>query len=283
MQDMEFTIEQGKLWMLQTRNGKRTARAALKIACDMIDQGLIDEKTALLRLEAKSLDQLLHPTLDPKAKKTQLTRGLPASPGGACGQLVFSSEDAVEQKEKGIKTVLARVETSPEDILGMVAAQGILTSRGGMTSHAAVVARGMGKCCVAGAGEVQIDYVHEEMRVAGYVLKKGDIVTLDGSTGDVYLGEVKTVEPQLDDVFRPRDENGRQVSHDGCSSQCRHAERCNHFACVWRRRHWAVPNRAYVLWCRSHRFGSRNDRRRKRKPSAKKPLRSCCRCSVEIS
>ena len=201
MQDMEFTIEQGKLWMLQTRNGKRTAAAALKIACDMIDEKLIDEKTALMRLEPKSLDQLLHPTLDPKAKKTILTKGLPASPGGATGQVVFTSEEAVSMKDKGIKTILARVETSPEDILGMVAAQGILTSRGGMTSHAAVVARGMGKCCVAGAGDVQIDYHKQEMRVSGYVIKKGEVVTLDGGTGHVYLGEIKTVEPQLDAVF----------------------------------------------------------------------------------
>jgi pyruvate,orthophosphate dikinase len=201
MQDMEFTIEQGKLWMLQTRNGKRTAAAALKIACDMIDEGLIDEKTALMRIDARSLDQLLHPTLDPKAKKTLLCKGLPASPGGATGQVVFSSEEAVELKEKGMKTILARVETSPEDILGMVAAQGILTSRGGMTSHAAVVARGMGKCCVAGAGEAQIDYARQEMRVNGYVIKKGDVITLDGGTGHVYLGEIKTVEPQLDAVF----------------------------------------------------------------------------------
>lgn len=201
MQDMEFTIEQGKLWMLQTRNGKRTAAAALKIACDMIDEGLIDEKTALMRIDARSLDQLLHPTLDPKAKKTLLCKGLPASPGGATGQVVFSSEEAVELKEKGVKTILARVETSPEDILGMVAAQGILTSRGGMTSHAAVVARGMGKCCVAGAGEAQIDYARQEMRVNGYVIKKGDVITLDGGTGHVFLGEIKTVEPQLDAVF----------------------------------------------------------------------------------
>jgi len=201
MQDMEFTIERGKLWMLQTRNGKRTARAALKIACDMIDEDLITPTEALMRIEPKSLDQLLHPTLDPKAQKTLLCKGLPASPGGACGQIVFSSEEAVDWKEKGLKVVLVRIETSPEDILGMVAAQGILTSRGGMTSHAAVVARGMGKCCVAGAGDVQVDYVREEMRVSGYVLKKGDVITLDGSTGNVYLGEVKTVEPQLDDVF----------------------------------------------------------------------------------
>ncbi len=201
MQDMEFTIEQGKLWMLQTRNGKRTARAALKIACDMIDEKLITPEEALMRIEPKSLDQLLHPTLDPNAKKTLLAKGLPASPGGASGQIVFTSEEAVEWKEQGKKVILVRVETSPEDILGMVAAQGILTTRGGMTSHAAVVARGMGKCCVAGAGDVAIDYAKEEMRVAGYVLKKGDIITLDGSTGAIYLGEVKTVEPQLDGVF----------------------------------------------------------------------------------
>ena len=201
MQDMEFTIEKGKLWMLQTRNGKRTARAALRIACDMIDEKLITPKVALMRLDPRSLDQLLHPMLDPSAKKTQLSKGLPASPGGACGQIVFSSEEAVEWKEKGHKTILVRIETSPEDILGMVAAQGILTTRGGMTSHAAVVARGMGKCCVAGCGDVTVDYSKEEMRVSGYVLKKGDVITLDGSTGQVFLGEVKTVEPQLDAVF----------------------------------------------------------------------------------
>ncbi len=201
MQDMEFTIEQNKLWMLQTRNGKRTAAAALKIASDMIDEKLISTEDALLRLDAKSLDQLLHPTLDPKAQKTFLAKGLPASPGGACGEIVFSSEEAVDLREKGHKVILVRVETSPEDILGMVAAQGIFTTRGGMTSHAAVVARGMGKCCVAGCGEVQVDYSRQEMRVKGYVLKKGDVITLDGSTGEVYLGEVKTVEPKLDAVF----------------------------------------------------------------------------------
>ncbi len=201
MQDIEFTVERGTLYMLQTRNGKRTAKAALKIACDMIDEKLITEQEAIMRLDAKTLDQLLHPTLDPKAQKTKLSRGLPASPGGACGKIVFSSEEAVEWRERGEKVVLVRVETSPEDILGMVASQGILTTRGGMTSHAAVVARGMGKCCVAGAGEVQVDYNREEMRVNGYVIKKGELITLDGSTGDIYLGEVKTIEPELDDVF----------------------------------------------------------------------------------
>lgn len=201
MQDMEFTVERGKLWMLQTRTGKRTAKAALKIACDMIDEKMITEEQALMRLDPKSLDQLLHPTLDTKAKKTVLTKALPASPGGATGKIVFSSEEAVEWKEKGAKVILARIETSPEDILGMAAAQGILTSRGGMTSHAAVVARGMGKCCVAGAGEVLIDYSAETLRVGGYVLKKGDVVTLDGSTGEVFLGEVKMVEPELSGEF----------------------------------------------------------------------------------
>jgi pyruvate,orthophosphate dikinase len=201
MQDIEFTIERGNLWMLQTRNGKRTARAALKIAADMIDEKLIGEEEALMRLDPLSLDQLLHPTLDPKAEKTQLAKGLPASPGGVFGQIVFTAEEAVEWKEKGKKVILVRVETSPEDIAGMVAAQGILTTRGGMTSHAAVVARGMGKCCVAGCGDIDVDYRTETMKVKGYVLKKGDIITLDGGTGEVFLGEVKTLEPKLDATF----------------------------------------------------------------------------------
>ncbi|MEK2644720.1 pyruvate, phosphate dikinase [Bdellovibrio sp. BCCA] len=201
MQDIEFTIERGVLWMLQTRNGKRTAAAALKIACDMIDEKLITEEEAILRLEPQALDQLLHPTLDPKAQKTVLAKGLPASPGGVNGQIVFTSEEAVEWKEQGKKVILVRIETSPEDIAGMVAAQGIFTTRGGMTSHAAVVARGMGKCCVAGCGEVEVDYRNETMKVKGYVLKKGDVITLDGSTGEVFLGEVKTIEPKLEGTF----------------------------------------------------------------------------------
>jgi len=201
MQDIEFTIEKDKLWMLQTRNGKRTAKAALKIACDMIDEKLITEEEAILRLDPSSLDQLLHPTLDPKAQKTLLAKGLPASPGGVHGHIVFTPEEAVEWKELGKKVILVRIETSPEDIAGMVAAQGIFTTRGGMTSHAAVVARGMGKCCVAGCGEVEVDYNSETMKVKGYVLKKGDIITLDGGTGEVFLGEVKTIEPKLDADF----------------------------------------------------------------------------------
>ncbi|MGZ3775395.1 MAG: pyruvate, phosphate dikinase [Pseudobdellovibrionaceae bacterium] len=201
MQDIEFTIECGVLWMLQTRNGKRTAASALKIACDMIDEKLITQEEAILRLDPQALDQLLHPTLDPKAQKTILAKGLPASPGGVNGQIIFTSEEAVEWKEQGKKVILVRVETSPEDIAGMVAAQGILTTRGGMTSHAAVVARGMGKCCVAGCGDIEVDYRNETMKVKGYVLKRGDIITLDGSTGEVYLGEVKTIEPKLDANF----------------------------------------------------------------------------------
>lgn len=201
MQDIEFTIENGKLWMLQTRNGKRTTKAALRIAMEMIGEGLISQEEALLRIEPNSLDQLLHPTLDPKAEKTLLAKGLPASPGGVSGQIVFTAEEAVEWKELGKKVILVRVETSPEDIAGMVAAQGILTTRGGMTSHAAVVARGMGKCCVAGCGDVDVSYAAETMKVKGYVLKKGDLITLDGSTGEVFLGEVKTLDPVLDENF----------------------------------------------------------------------------------
>jgi pyruvate, orthophosphate dikinase len=201
MQDIEFTIERGKLYMLQTRNGKRTAKAALQVARDMITEKLITEEEAVRRIDPKGLDQLLHPTLDPKATRTKLTKGLPASPGAAVGQIVFTSEEAVAWAESGKKVILARVETSPEDIEGMVTAQGIITSRGGMTSHAAVVARGMGKCCVAGAGEMDIDYKAKTLRVNDYVLKEGDYITLDGSTGEVFLGEVKTVAPSLDENF----------------------------------------------------------------------------------
>ena len=201
MQDIEFTIEKGQLWMLQTRTGKRTARAAVNIAMDMIKEGLITENEALLRVDPLSLDQLLHPTLDPKGEKTVLAKGLPASPGGVTGKVVFTSEDAVLWKQKGEKVILVRVETSPEDIEGMVASEGILTSRGGMTSHAAVVARGMGKCCVAGCGAVQVNEKELEFRANGYVVKQGEMMTLDGSTGEVFLGEVKTIPPQLDGAF----------------------------------------------------------------------------------
>ena len=202
MQDIEFTIEKGKLYMLQTRNGKRTAKAAIKVAVDMVKEGLIDERTAVLRVQPSQLDQLLHPSLDPTAKKKLIAKGLPASPGAACGEVVFTADEAEAAARIGLKVILVRVETSPEDIHGMHAAQGILTARGGMTSHAAVVARGMGKCCVAGCGDIKVDYSGESFTAkGGVVVKKGDIITLDGSTGEVMLGLVPTVPPQLTGDF----------------------------------------------------------------------------------
>lgn len=199
MQDMEFTIQDGKLYMLQTRNGKRTGAAALKIAVDMVNEGLIDKKTALTRVEPAQLDSLLHPTLDPKAKKDAkvITSALPASPGAAVGQVVFSADEAEKWAEEGKKVVLVRIETSPEDIHGMHVSQGILTARGGMTSHAAVVARGMGTPAVCGAGDVKIDYAAKQFKVGDVVVKEGDIITLDGSTGEVIVGAVATKEPEL--------------------------------------------------------------------------------------
>ena len=199
MQDMEFTIQDGKLYMLQTRNGKRTGAAALKIAVDMVNEGLIDKKTAITRVEPQQLDALLHPTLDPKAKKAAkvLTSALPASPGAAVGKVVFSADDAEKWAEEGEKVVLVRIETSPEDIHGMHVSQGILTARGGMTSHAAVVARGMGTPAVCGAGDVKIDYAAKQFKVGDTVVKEGDVITLDGSTGEVILGAVATKEPEL--------------------------------------------------------------------------------------
>ncbi len=197
MQDIEFTVERGKLWMLQTRSGKRTASAALKIAVDMANEGLITEEEAVARVDPSALDQLLHPTLDPTAVRDVLTRGLPASPGAACGAAVFDSETAQNRAELGEPVILVRTETSPEDIHGMHAARGILTARGGMTSHAAVVARGMGRPCVSGAGTVSIDAKARMMRVAGREVREGEIITIDGTTGEVMLGEVPTVQPEL--------------------------------------------------------------------------------------
>ncbi|MGV3634396.1 MAG: pyruvate, phosphate dikinase, partial [Pseudorhodoplanes sp.] len=201
MQDLEFTIEQGKLWMLQTRSGKRTAKAALKIAVELASEGLITEQEAVMRIDPASLDQLLHPTIDPKAERKIVATGLPASPGAASGEIVFSSEEAEELKAKSRKVILVRVETSPEDIHGMHAAEGILTTRGGMTSHAAVVARGMGKPCVSGAGSIRIDYNAKTLSVAGQTLKQGDTVTIDGSTGQVLLGRIPMIEPELSGEF----------------------------------------------------------------------------------
>ncbi|HBO59382.1 MAG TPA: pyruvate, phosphate dikinase, partial [Alphaproteobacteria bacterium] len=207
MQDMEFTIQNGKLYMLQTRNGKRTAAAAVKMAVDMVNEGLIDKKTALMRVEPKQLDDLLHPTLDPKAKKEAikdgrlLTQALNASPGAAVGQVVFSADDAEKWAEEGKKVVLVRVETSPEDIHGMHSSQGILTARGGMTSHAAVVARGMGTPAVCGAHDVKVDYAAKKMTIKGVEIKEGDVITLDGTTGEVINGAVALKDAELTGDF----------------------------------------------------------------------------------
>ncbi|MBQ8863219.1 MAG: pyruvate, phosphate dikinase, partial [Rikenellaceae bacterium] len=205
MQDIEFTIQDGKLWMLQCRNGKRTGAAMVKIAMDMLREGLIDEKTAVLRCEPEKLDELLHPIFEKgaMAQAKVLTKGLPASPGAATGPVVFFAEDAEKYKEeKGIQAILVRIETSPEDLKGMLDAVGILTKLGGMTSHAAVVARGMGKCCVSGAGEIVIDYKKRTLTIGETVIKEGDWISLNGSTGEVYLGQVATKAAELDEDFR---------------------------------------------------------------------------------
>ncbi|MFN3075688.1 MAG: pyruvate, phosphate dikinase [Alphaproteobacteria bacterium] len=201
MQDMEFTIQQNKLFMLQTRNGKRTAKASVKIAIDLANEGLISREEAVKRVDPAALDQLLHPTLDPKAKKNIITRGLPASPGAASGKAVFSADDAETWVKNGEKVILVRIETSPEDIGGMHVAEGILTTRGGMTSHAAVVARGMGRPCVAGAGDLTVNYKAKTVSIGSNVVKEGDILTLDGSTGDVIVGPVATIQPELTGDF----------------------------------------------------------------------------------
>jgi len=201
MQDLEFTVEKGKLWMLQTRSGKRTAKAALRIAVELANEGVITQEEAVTRVDPASLDQLLHPTIDPKAERKVIATGLPASPGAASGEIVFSSDEAEALKAQGKKVILVRVETSPEDIHGMHAAEGILTTRGGMTSHAAVVARGMGKPCVSGAGTLRVDYATQTMTAGGTVLKKGDIITIDGSIGQVLAGRVAMLEPELSGEF----------------------------------------------------------------------------------
>jgi len=201
MQDLEFTVEQGKLWMLQTRSGKRTAQAALRIAVELAQEKLIDKKEAVKRIDPATLDQLLHPNIDPKAERKVIATGLPASPGAACGEIVFSPDEAESLKSQGRKVILVRVETSPEDIHGMHAAEGILTTRGGMTSHAAVVARGMGKPCVSGAGTLRVDYRTQTLNAGGTVLKKGDTLTIDGATGQVLAGAVAMLEPTLAGEF----------------------------------------------------------------------------------
>jgi pyruvate,orthophosphate dikinase len=201
MQDIEFTVERGKLWMLQTRTGKRTAQAALKIAVSFVEEGVIGHEEAIRRIEPNSLDQLLHPMLDSTAKTTVLAHGLPASPGAASGKVVFSADEAESAASRGESVILVRIETSPEDIHGMHAARGILTTRGGMTSHAAVVARGMGRPCVSGAGDLRIDYAAGTMTVSNHLVRAGDLITINGSTGEVMLGEVATIQPQLSGDF----------------------------------------------------------------------------------
>ena len=204
MQDMEFTVQEGKLWFLQTRNGKRTGTAMVKIAMDLLKEGLIDEKTAILRCEPQKLDELLHPVFDKEALKKAkvITQGLPASPGAACGQIVFHADDAQEWAANGHKVVMVRIETSPEDLAGMASAQGILTARGGMTSHAAVVARGMGKCCVSGAGAINVDYKSKTVEIEGVTYKEGDYISLNGTTGQVYAGEIATKAAELSGDFK---------------------------------------------------------------------------------
>ena len=204
MQDMEFTVQEGKLWFLQTRNGKRTGTAMVKIAMDLVHEGKIDEKTALLRCEPQKLDELLHPVFDKAALKKAkvITRGLPASPGAACGQIVFHADDAQQWRADGHRVVMVRIETSPEDLAGMSAAEGILTARGGMTSHAAVVARGMGKCCVSGAGAINVNYKEKTVEIEGNVYKEGDFISINGSTGEVYAGEVPTKAAELSGDFK---------------------------------------------------------------------------------
>ena len=204
MQDMEFTVQEGKLWFLQTRNGKRTRTAMVKIAMDLLHEGMIDEKTAVLRCEPQKLDELLHPVFDKKAllQAKVITQGLPASPGAACGQIVFHADDAQEWHADGHKVIMVRIETSPEDLAGMASAEGILTARGGMTSHAAVVARGMGKCCVSGAGSINVDYKTKTVEIDGTVYKEGDYISLNGTTGQVYAGQVPTKAAELSGDFK---------------------------------------------------------------------------------
>ena len=261
MQDLEFTIEKGKLWMLQTRSGKRTAKAALKIAVELANEGLITQEEAVARIDPASLDQLLHPTIDPKADRKIVATGLPASPGAASGEIVFSSEEAEALKEKGRKVILVRIETSPEDIHGMHAAQGILTTRGGMTSHAAVVARGMGKPCVSGAGSLRVDYANKSMSIAGKVLKQGEVVTVDGSTGQVLLGQVRMMEPELSGEFATLMSWADKVRRPRRARQCRYARRRADSAQIRRRGHRTLPHRTHVLRGRPHPRGTRDDPR----------------------
>ena len=243
MQDMEFTVQDGKLWFLQTRNGKRTGTAMVKIAMDLLKEGQIDEKTAILRCEPNKLDELLHPVFDKEAlaQARVLTRGLPASPGAASGQIVFFADDAAKWHEDGHKVIMVRIETSPEDLAGMTAAEGILTARGGMTSHAAVVARGMGKCCVSGAGGVVINYKKRTVEIDGTILHEGDYLSLNGSTGEVYKGcqSYRRLCSTYDAL--------RQIYKVARPHKCRYATRCRSCTHVWCRWYRSLPYRTHVL------------------------------------
>ena len=258
-QDMEFTIERNRLFMLQTRNGKRTAQAAVRIAVDMADEKLIDRKTALKRVEPEQLEQFLHPRLDPSSKKHVIARGLPASPGAVNGEVVFSADEAVAVAEAGRKVILVRLETSPEDIHGMQVAEGILTARGGMTSHAAVVARGMGKSCVAGVSALEIDYGAGTLSANGAVVRRGEYLTLDGSAGEVIEGRVPTVEPEMPSYFKKFLSWADACAQAGRARERRYSRRRENRARLRRRRNRAVPHRAHVFRSRANLGGARND------------------------
>ncbi len=255
-------MEEGKLWMLQSRGGKRSMQAALKIAVDMAGEGLITREEAIAGIDAAQLDQLLHPTLDPETPKVIIGTGLPASPGAASGELVFDADEAVHLKSQGHTVILARVETSPEDVQGMHAAVGILTTRGGMTSHAAVVARGMGRPCVVGASSIQIDLERETLTAGGELLYKGNIVTIDGSSGHIIKGQVPMREPDLSEDFSHLDGLGRRLApHEG-QGQRRHPGRRPPGPRLRCRRHRALPHRAYVLRGGAHHPDAGDDPRR---------------------
>ena len=242
MQDLEFTVERGKLWMLQTRSGKRTAKAALKIAAELAEEKLLTREEAICRIDPASLDQLLHPTIDPAAKRDVIGMGLPASPGAATGEIVFTSDEAEEMRAAGHNVILVRVETSPEDIHGMHAAEGILTTRGGMTSHAAVVARGMGKPCVSGAGTLRVDYRNETLISMGRTFTKGDVITIDGATGQVLKGAVAMLQPELSGEFAAIMEWADQVRRMRVRTNAENAGGCSHGTLVWRRGYRSLPH-----------------------------------------
>ena len=270
MQDLEFTVEQGKLWMLQTRSGKRTAKAALRIAVELANEKLISKEEAVSRIDPASLDQLLHPTIDPAAERNVIATGLPASPGAACGEIVFSPDEAETLKSQGRKVILVRVETSPEDIHGMHAAEGILTTRGGMTSHAAVVARGMGKPCVSGAGALRVDYRAQTMSSGGVTLKKGDTLTIDGFERPSACRTSADAAARARRRVRHADAMGRWLSQTQSARQCRHAGRCARGDKIRRRGHRALPHRAYVLRRGPHPRGARDDSGRRRESAPRR-------------